>query len=76
MSNPRKHHYVPRFYLSGFTADSPRLHVLDKETGKSYASRIDDVGCERDFYIMEVEEEGDPFAVEKFFSTVEAVLPR
>jgi len=72
VSNPRKHHYVPQFYLSGFATEPPRLFVLDKETGRSYPSRIGDAGCERDFYIIEVEEEGDPFAVEKFFSTVEA----
>lgn len=74
MSNPRKHHYVPQFYLSGFTAEpgSSRLHVLDKEARRSYPSRINDAACERDFYIVEVEDEGDPFAVEKFFSTIEA----
>lgn len=74
MSKPRKHHYVPQFYLSGFAAqpDSSRLYVLDKEARRSYPSRINDAACERDFYIMEVEDEGDPFAVEKFFSTIEA----
>lgn len=74
MSNPRKHHYVPQFYLSGFTAEpgSSRLYVLDKEARRSYPSRINDAACERDFYIVEVEDEGDPFAVEKFFSTIEA----
>lgn len=73
MPNPRKHHYVPQCYLSGFTIEpgSSRLFVLDKETGRSYPSRIGDAGCERDFYILEVEEEGDPFAVERFFATIE-----
>lgn len=74
MSNPRKHHYVPKFYLSGFAAEPgcSRLFVLDKEARRSYPSRINDAACERDFYIVEVEDEGDPFVVEKFFSTIEA----
>lgn len=73
MYNPRKHHYVPQFYLSCFAAErgSPRLYVLDKETRKSYPSNIRNAGCERDFYIVEVEDEGDPFTVERFLSTIE-----
>lgn len=73
MSNPRKHHYVPQFYLSGFAIDSAarRLIVTNKVTGKCYPSTITDTACERDFYLIEVEDEGDPFAVEKLFSTVE-----
>ncbi|MFG0284412.1 MAG: DUF4238 domain-containing protein [Phycisphaerales bacterium JB039] len=75
MSKPRKHHYVPQFYLSGFTAvpGSSRLFVLDKQTGRSYPSRASNAACERDFYIVEVEDEGDPFAVEKFFANIEDI---
>lgn len=64
VTTPRKHHYVPQCYLSGFTIEpgSSRLHVLDKESGRSYPSRIGDAGCERDFYIIELEDDGDPFA--------------
>jgi hypothetical protein len=74
VTTPRKHHYVPQCYLSGFTIEpaSTRLYVLDKESGRSYPSRIGDAGCERDFYIIELEDDGDPFAIEKFFSTIEA----
>lgn len=74
MPNPRKHHYVPRCYLAGFAADSdaPRLFVLDKDSGRAHSAHVNDAACERDFYMVEVEQEGDPFAVEKLFSTVES----
>ncbi len=74
MSNPRKHHYVPQCYLAGFSPDpkSPRLFVLDKESSRTFSSHVNDAACERDFYIIEVEEDGDPFTVEKFFATVES----
>jgi hypothetical protein len=37
----RKHHYVPEFYLAGFTesgTDDGRLHVLDKEQLRQWPS--------------------------------------
>jgi hypothetical protein len=75
VSTPRKHHYVPQFYLSGFAAapGSHRLFVLDKQTGRSYQSQVGNAACERDFYIIEVEDDGDPFAVEKAFSEIETI---
>ena len=35
----RKHHYVPQFYLAGFTATGNKdgqLWVFDKETGRNW----------------------------------------
>ena len=37
---PRKHHYVPQFYLAGFTENDSKdgqLFVLDKEQRKTWA---------------------------------------
>jgi hypothetical protein len=73
---PRKHHYVPQSYLARFTDTGKRtgrLHVLDRESGKQWASSPADTGCQRDFYLLEVEAESeqDALAVETFFSTIE-----
>ena len=75
MPIPRKHHYVPRFYLGGFTdtgEQDGRLTVLDKESGRQWHSSPGDAGCEKDFYMLEVEEDGDALAIEKCFVEVEA----
>ena len=59
VSTPRKHHYVPQTYLAGFTdsgENDGRLYVLDKDDGRQWPSNPGDTGCERDFYMLEVEE--------------------
>lgn len=76
VSVPRKHHYVPRSYLAGFTStgrENGRLHVLEKHTGRQWESSPGKTACERDFYTLEVAEdaEHDALAVETFFSRVE-----
>ena len=75
MSIPRKHHFVPRSYLAGFAVSRSRkqeLHVLDKTNGRQWKSSPVDAGCERDFYTLEVEDDGDPTALETLFSKVDA----
>jgi hypothetical protein len=75
MSVPRKHHYVPQFYLGGFCLpDGPkgRLFVLDKENGKTFPAKLEDVACERDFYRIEAGPDRDPMEVEHFFSKIES----
>lgn len=34
MSNSWRHHYIPVFYLKGFTDDSRMLHIYDKKKGQ------------------------------------------
>ena len=49
----RRHHYVPKFYLAGFTAEGTqdgRLFVVDQRTGKTWKSSPGGVAHERDFY--------------------------
>lgn len=52
-SAPRKHHYVPASYLQSFTPSGTRsdyLWVHDYEDKKSFRSKPDGVGHERDLY--------------------------
>jgi hypothetical protein len=49
----RKHHYVPQFYLKGFTptgADGEALWVLDQHSGKQWQSTPPGIAFERDLY--------------------------
>lgn len=50
---PRKHHYLPCFYLAGFTiagSDCDRLYVFDQQQIKSWPSTPRNAAHERDFY--------------------------
>lgn len=52
----RRHHFAPIFYLAGFTDDGTaegRLHVLDKAKRRIWPSNPNDVGLEKDLYLIE-----------------------
>jgi hypothetical protein len=73
LSTPRRHHYLPQFYLAGFTPSGQKddfLHVLDKETGKTWKSRPAGVAHQSDYYRLD-EGAPDPFAFEKGLSQFE-----
>jgi len=71
---PRKHHYVPQFYLAGFTDNDSKdghLFVLDKEQRKTWTSTPKGTARKRDFHAMDPAPGGDPMAVEKALAHVE-----
>jgi hypothetical protein len=46
----KKQHYVPRFYLSGFTSeDNDKLYVFDKENSKIFMKNIKEI-CEQNYF--------------------------
>jgi hypothetical protein len=68
---PKKHHYVPQFYLAGFTqlgATDDLLYVFDGETGKQRPSKPINEGYKKHLYRIDGD---DPSAVESMFSNVE-----
>ena len=72
MSEPRRHHYVPAFYLSQFatpTERDGRLRVFDRTSGRVYGSSPDGVAHARDFYQVESDKGGN--VVEKAFADLE-----
>ncbi|MBI2712598.1 MAG: DUF4238 domain-containing protein [Bdellovibrio sp.] len=74
MSEPRRHHYCPQFYLAAFTEDGTkdsRLWVIDKLDKKVRSSKPKNEAHQRDFYRVEVPGDEDPFALEKEFSKIE-----
>ncbi len=51
-SVPRMHHYLPRFYLNGFSQKN-KLTVIDFESDKTFVASPQNVAKVRDFYAFE-----------------------
>ena len=78
MSTPRKHHYLPQFYLEGFKilpqkGMKPHIWQIEK-TGsqRHYNSAITDTGCIRDYHSLDHKQETDHKTIESLLSTVES----
>ncbi|OWY70735.1 hypothetical protein B7486_14110 [cyanobacterium TDX16] len=75
--NPRRHHYVPAGYLKGFTKENCRtghLHVFDFSQGvriNRFSGTPLTQGFTRDLYKSELDEEDDPFFLERAMRIVE-----
>ena len=73
MSENRRQHFIPEFFLAGFTESGAReclLHVLDQETGRQWRVRPGEIAHQRDFYRIEVADV-DPNLFEKTFGAFE-----
>jgi hypothetical protein len=77
MSIPRKHHYLPQFYLEGFKIEPqkgkmPHIWQIEKkDSQKHYSPAIADTGCIRDYHTLDQEQEPDHKTIESFLSTIE-----
>jgi hypothetical protein len=52
MATARLHHYIPQFYLRGFTksrSKNGKLVVIDAIRNSNYESSVKNIGAERDF---------------------------
>ena len=79
MSTPRKHHYLPQFYLEGFKVDpqkgkKPHIWQIEKNGDQvHYSLAIEDTGCIRDFHTLDfTDEEPDHKSIEALLSKVES----
>ncbi|MDB5100890.1 MAG: hypothetical protein JWM80_5311 [Cyanobacteria bacterium RYN_339] len=73
MSEPRRHHYLPQFYLAGFTprgSKDDHLQVLDLQTGKTWRAKPASVAHQNDYYRLD-DGAPDPFALEKGLANFE-----
>jgi hypothetical protein len=50
MTDAKKQHYVPQFYLRGFANQSEQIHVFDKFTQKSSPAKVNNVAASNYFY--------------------------
>jgi hypothetical protein len=70
----RQHHFLPVFYLSGFTQGGTRtgrLHAFDYIRDRHYASTPTKVARERDYY--RIETHSDPDVLETALSRMESM---
>lgn len=70
----RAHHYIPEFYLAGFTRKESRddlLWVHDREENKVWTARPKKVAHIRDYYRVEADDL-EPDVLEKAFATFES----
>jgi Protein of unknown function (DUF4238) len=71
----RAHHFVPQFWLAGFTdtgEKSGTLWVTDIKRKKQFRCKPSEVGHRRDFNRIDNPGLDDPLAIEKLFSRVES----
>jgi len=71
MSEPRKHHYLPQFYLRGFSADRRSICQIEKRGGRFYVASIRDTASIRDYHKLDAPGVEDANVVEKRLSLVE-----
>jgi len=74
MTTARRHHYVPQFYLRGFSLPRkkvPQVEVFDRNRWAPFQSPIANIAAERDFNRIDVEGL-DPNAFEEAIARIES----
>jgi hypothetical protein len=72
MANPpRKQHYVPQFYLRGFSTDRKSLYQVVKKSSEVIAGRIKKIAMINDFHNLDGEDVDDPYLLEKQLAQLE-----
>ncbi|MEE8189406.1 MAG: DUF4238 domain-containing protein, partial [Kiloniellales bacterium] len=76
MSDPKLHHYVPKFYLRRFTDASGRLWLWDRDQDRTITAGPSSVAAETQFYRLDelIEQGHDPLTMEKQFSDLEGQI--
>src|ERR1041384_1076630 len=70
MSNPKRHHYLPQFYLEGFTRNG-MLCVFDREKNEYRNQRPKDTAVIRHLYTWTDESGEKHYDLEQMLSLVE-----
>ena len=71
LSEPRKHHFLPQFYLRGFSVDRRGIFQIEKLTGRHYGCQIKDIAAIRDYHELDGADTEDPYAFEKQLAEIE-----
>ena len=70
MSNPKRSHYISKFYLENFTQDDV-FHVYDRKQNKYSVQTPLNTACIKYYYKLEGQYNFDSNMVEKIFSDIE-----
>lgn len=71
MGKPKRHHYLPQFYLEGFTRGE-LLWVADVRSGEFRRQPPNGTGVEKYFYSVETEEDERDASVEELLAELES----
>lgn len=74
MAEPRKHHYLPQFYLKGFSADGRSIYQVEKFSPRAYTCSLRDAAEIRDYHELDYSDAEDPHAAEKWLAEIEGKL--
>lgn len=74
MSDPKLHHYVPRFYLDRWLDRDGRIFVFDRESPRVFRSTPGSLAAEQQFYRLDdfAAVGLDPLVMERQFAEVES----
>jgi hypothetical protein len=70
-NEPRRHHYLPQFYLSGFASPKGELWLTGLKDGKTWKGTPASVGHQRDFYRIDDLSGVEPNDLEKSLADFE-----
>jgi hypothetical protein len=71
LHGPKRHHYVSKFYLDGFTDYEGLLQVFDRQTGEIRPQKPTDTTVIGHFYTFIDEDDRRRFELEKLFGIIE-----
>ncbi len=73
MSEPKRHHYVPQFYLKSFANDREQIWVYDRKTREYRQQSVKDTAVQQNYYRVRTKDGKHSTEIEKFFSQVEGL---
>lgn len=71
MAPPRKHHYLPQFYLRGFSANGRSVYQIEKNGSRGFLCSISDAAAVRDYHVIDDSDVSDVQQVEKALGELE-----
>lgn len=71
MNRPKRHHYVPQFYLNNFADKQGMIWVYDRKTKEYRQQSVKDTAVQNNYYRMRLKGGGQTNELEGFFSQLE-----
>lgn len=71
MSGPKRHHYVPNWYLRRFADKKRRVRVYSRVTGKTHLANTINAAVQSGFYALPAEDGGIDLSAEKMLAELE-----
>ena len=73
MSKPKRHHYVPQFYLNYFADEQSMIWVYDRKTKEYRHQTVKDTAVQNNYYRVRLKGGEQSSELESFFSQLEGL---